>query len=165
MTIKKKAAYRSRNTKDGFIKVGTLLHERHIDAIDKIVSSRDGIRRGLTKRDVLYQMISQYLNEDRDDSMDVVLGQMKLDFEKEFRAIKHRQHALIEMIAHLVRIYLGHAPSVTEEEKDAFRARSKERFGKYSDEVVRMLKDRSDFFEAISSEALSETYKKLMAVR
>ena len=155
---------RVRKTKKGFIQVSTALHERHIDAIDKIVSSRDGIRRGLTKRDVLYQIISQYFNENREDSMDVVLGQMKLEFEREFRAVKQREHAIIEMLAVFVRIYLGHAPNIPEDEQEAFRARSIERFGKFSDEVVKMLKGRSDFYETISSEALSEAYTKLMAV-
>ena len=66
------------------------------------------------------------------------------------------------MIAHLVRIYLGHASTVTEDDKDVFRARSRERFSKYSDEVVRMLKGRSDFFEAVSSEAIAEAYGKII---
>ena len=162
--MKKNSSRRARKTKDGFIEVGTAIHERHLEAIDKIVSSRDAIRRGLSKRDVLYQMISQYLNEDRDDSMDVVLGQMKLEFEREFRAIKQRQHVIIEMLAHLVRIYLGHAPTVLEDQKEAFRARSKERFNKFSDEVVRMLREKSDFYETVSAEVISEAYTKLMAV-
>jgi len=68
------------------------------------------------------------------------------------------------MLAVLVRIYLGHAPNIPEDEQEAFRARSTERFGKFSDEVMKMLKGRSDFYETISSEALSEAYTKLMAV-
>ena len=160
----KSRAKRTRRTKNGFVETTTALHERHIEAIDKIMSSRDGIRRGLTKRDVLYQMISQYLNEDRDDSMDVVLGQMKLELAKENRAIKQRLHAVIEMLAVLVRIYLGHAPNIAEEEQDVFRARSQERFLRYSEEVVKMLKGRSDFYETVSSEALSEAFAKLKAV-
>lgn len=154
----KRVRVRPRKSKDGFIRVGTSIHERHMEAIDKIVASRDGMRRGLTKRDVLYQMISKYLNEDRDDAMDVVLGQIKLDFEREFRAVKQRQHAIIEMLAHFVRIYLGHAQTIQEDEREAFRARSKERFNRYSDEVVRMLKTKSDFFETVSGEALRRLF-------
>lgn len=160
----KPSAKKTRRTKNGFVEVHTALHERHIEAIDKIMTSRDGIRRGLTKRDVLYQIISQYLNEDREDSMDVVLGQMKLELARENRAIKQRLHALIEMLAVLTRICLGHAPSIPEEEQDVFRARSKERFQQFSDEVVKMLKGRSDFYEAVSSEALSEVFAKLKIV-
>ncbi len=160
----KSRARRSRRTKNGFVETTTALHERHIEAIDKIISSREGIRRGLTKRDVLYQMISQYLNEDREDSMDVVLGQMKLELARDNRAINQRLHAVIEMLAVLVRIYLGHAPSIPEDEQDVFRARSQDRFKQYSDEVVRMLKGRSDFYETVSSEALSEAFAKLTAV-
>ena len=72
--------------------------------------------------------------------------------------MKQRQHALIEMTALFVRIFLGHAPVIQEGEKEAFRARSYQRFEKYSDEVVRMLKDRSGFFEAVSKEALMEVF-------
>ena len=66
------------------------------------------------------------------------------------------------MLAHFVRIYLGHAPTVSEDESETIRARSLQRFKKYSDEVVRMLKERSDFFEAVSAEALQQAYTQLL---
>jgi len=157
--MKKRSGRQKTRTSEGFVKFSTLLHERHIAAIERMVSSREGVRRGLTKRDVLYQMIAQYLREDREDSLDVIVGQMRLELERELRAVKQRQHALIEMVALFVRIVLGHAPMIAEEQKEAFRARSFQRFEKYSDEVVRMLKQRTDFFETISGEALFEAFR------
>ena len=163
--MRKKRKYRAKRSKDGFVQVCTVLHENHVEAIDKIVASPEAIRRGLTKRDVLYQMIAKYLNEDPKDSMQVMLAQIKLDFEREASAIRNRQHAIIEMLAMFVQIYLGHAPIIPDDKKPAFRARSKERFSKYKDEIIKVLRKRSDFFETISSETLYQVYSEALAER
>lgn len=136
----KRKHYTSRKSQDGFIQVCTALHERHIEALDTMVNSIDGKKRGLTKRDVLYQIISRYLKEDGEESIRMEIEFLREEVRREFRAIQKREDAMMETLAHFIRIYLGHIPPVTSENRDVIRARSKERFSRFTEEVTGVLR-------------------------
>lgn len=147
--MKKKRRYASRRTQDGFVKVSTSLHERHIEALDRMVNSPDGIKRGLTKRDIIYQMISRSLKEEGEASIRQELEYLRDEFRREFRAVQKRENVMIETLAYFIRIYLGHAPPVTDENREIVRSRSEERFSKFMEGIVKILENGSSLTTAI----------------